>query len=162
MAVTLRVKNVDALTERLALGKTRARITLGIQLNGPAAEYGLIWEWGKVSIQPGPKTLWSTNPDGEEVVLTKTAPFGYIRVNRTMYRRYIKEEVAKINFHGLPPSQWNPQLEKALNRAAKRCANLIAETAPEDSGELKNEIREAEIVDTSNVDALSIQKRLSL
>ena len=39
MAVTLRVKNIDALTERMALGYTKARIRMRVIVRGPAAGY---------------------------------------------------------------------------------------------------------------------------
>jgi hypothetical protein len=160
--VTLKVKNIEALTEQLALGHARPRILLGLQVSAEVAMRALVWEWGRVTCQPGPKTLWSENFQGETVVLTKTAPFGYIRVNRAKYRQFIREEIKNLNMAKLKPSQWNPALEQALRRAAKRCAELMAATAPVDSGRLREEIQAAKVVDVTTADVASVRTGLSL
>ncbi len=140
MAVSLRVKDVDALTEQMALGSARPVVKVNLIIRGPAADYALVWEWGRVDINPGPKTQWGTNPDGETRVLTKTAPLGFIRVNRLKYKAIIREEIEAVAWGKLRPSQWNPMVEKCLHKAAKRIAKLIAETAPIDTGQLREAI----------------------
>jgi hypothetical protein len=162
MPVTLRVKNVDAITEQLALGRARPRIRMAIMVSPEVMARAFVWEWGRVGIQPGPKTTWSVNFDGQEVVLTRTAPNGYIRVNRKQYKSFIIEEINKIHFAGLKPSQWNPEFEKALRRAAKRSAQLIAQTAPWDTGRLREEIESAAIEDADTADRISLRPGLAL
>lgn len=167
MAVTLRVRNIEAVTEQLALGTAQPRIQMSLVLDGPAVDYALVWEWGRMDCEPGPKTVWGSNPDGETAVLTKTAPGGYIRVNRLRYGQYIREEVANAKLNKLKPSQWNGALKLALGRAAQRCARLIAQTAPIDSGELREEIANMAIMDSSGqpihaLDIVGLRKRLKI
>jgi len=140
MAVTMRVRNIDALTERMALGYTKAHIRMRVIVRGPAAAYSRIWEFGRVDCQPGPKTEYNTNPDGETRVMTITAPHGFVRVNKLRYREIIKEEMRKVKFSKLKPSQWNPAMQMVFDKAAKRCAELISETAPYDTYALQTAI----------------------
>jgi hypothetical protein len=140
MAVTLRVKNIDKLTERIALGTARPRIRMQIIVRGPAARYALIWEWGRITCEPGPKTMYSDNPAGETRVMTITAPHGFIHIHKNEYKTIIKEEMRKIKFKTLKPSQWNPAVQAAFDRAAKRCANLISNSAPYDTYRLQTAI----------------------
>lgn len=140
MGVSLRVKNIEAVTEAMALGGAHPVVRLNLVVTGDAARYALIWEWGRVSCSPGPKTLWGTNPDGETRVMTKTAPSGFIRINRYKYRDIIKEELAAIRWSRLKPSEWNAAVTRALRRAAPRIAQLISDTAPIDTGDLREAI----------------------
>jgi hypothetical protein len=164
MAVTLKVKNLDSLRDKFKMGLgARPTVRMGIILQGPAAAYALVWEFGRVDINPGPKTQWGTNPDGETVVLTKTAPYGYIRVNRAKYRQFVREEFYKQSWKGIKPNQIPKVVQALLARAADKCAELIAQTAPEDTGELKSEIRAVELtgpVNQETTDRLSIRPRV--
>lgn len=155
MAVTLRVKNLDRMADSLrkAAG-TRPSVRFGLNITGPAAAYALVWEFGRVGIKPGPKTTWGTNPDGERVVLTKTAPRGYIRVNRAKYRKFVREEMKKIQWSRMNISQVRGAVEWALQKAAARCADLIADTAPYDTGDLRSAIRAVKIVGPGRVSAV--------
>lgn len=145
MSVTLKVRNIDSITKLFDMG-LGARPTIGLQLvvQGPAAAYALVWEWGRVDINPGPKTMLSTNPDGDQAVMTITAPNGFIRVNRAKYRVIVREEFAAVAWNKVKPANIPKQVRLLLKRAALRCADLIAETAPIDSGDLRYAIRAAE------------------
>lgn len=141
MSVTLRVKNLDKLVAQFDMGMgARPMVRVLIVIRGPAAKYAFTWEWGRADCKPGPKTLWGTNPDGEERVLTRTAPSGFIRVNRAKYRQIIKEELQAVPFYKIPLSQYPRHIKQALGRAADRCGALIAETAPVDTGQLREAI----------------------
>ena len=140
--VTLKIKNVDALVSQFKLGMgARPTVNMRLSVSGPAADYALVWEWGRVDCQPGPKTLWGVNPDGETAVMTKTAPYGFIRVNREKYRQFVLEELTKINWRRVGVAKIPKKVWEALEEAAKRCADLIAETAPIDTGALRAAIR---------------------
>jgi hypothetical protein len=165
MAVTLRVKNIDAFTKQFDMGLgVRPTVRVNLTLTGPAAAYSAVWEWGRVDVNPGPKTLWSTNPDGDRVVLTRTAPFGWIRVNRQQYRNFIREELAKIQWHRVKPKQIPGLVQWALQKAASRCADLMAATAPYDTGQLRAAILALSIItgDEQQVtfDTLSLRTRV--
>lgn len=141
MAVTIKVKNINALAERLAAGAARPYISVRVIVSGPAAAYAMIWEWGRITCQPGPKTLWSTNPLGEERVMTVTAPFGFIWMNRREFRKCIHQEMAKIHFNHIKPSDWPNRIQKAFDDAGVACADIIADDAPMDTGALRAAIR---------------------
>lgn len=115
-------------------------VAAGVKLEGEAAKYGLIWEWGRVDINPGPKTMWSTSPGGYPAVLTITAPLGWIRVNKAQFQVILKDELKKMNFSGSAPNKWPNMLRSALGYAAERCANLMSQTAPIDTGLLRASI----------------------
>lgn len=116
-------------------------VSAGVALTGEAAKYGLVWEWGRVDVSPGPKTLWSTSPGGYPAVLTITAPHGWIRVNRAQYVAILKDEMKRANFAKSHPSQWPEKMRAVLGFAAERCANLMAVTAPVDTGLLRASIK---------------------
>lgn len=156
MAVTLKVKNIDRLTEALAGGFSAPVVRFLVTVSGEASRYAWIWEWGRVGINPGPKTTWGTNPDGQLRVMTITAPSGFIRVNRWRYKQIIREEVGNVRWSQVKPSGVNKAVQAALERAAKRCADLVSETAPIDTGALREAIKvigpvQAEQVTTDTV-----------
>lgn len=151
--VTLRIKNLDAVLSQFKLSMgSRPTVRIGISVSGPAAAYALVWEWGRVDCNPGPKTLWGVNPDGETVVMTKTAPNGFIRINRDKYGQYVREEMLKINWRGTRISQIPKKVETALQAAAVRSADLMAETAPVDTGDLRAALRSFVMTDNPEED----------
>ena len=165
MGVTLRVANIDKFISQFDMGLgVRPSVRVSLTLTGPAAAYGLVWEWGRVDINPGPKTQWSTNPDGERVVLTRTAPFGWIRVNRQQYRNFVREEMAKIQWHRIKITQIPAMVNWALSKAAGRCADLMAATAPYDTGQLHDAILALSVVSgdvqQTTTDAHSVRVRM--
>ena len=108
----------------------------GVKLTGPATDYALFWEWGKVSIKPGPKTVDSTNFQGESVVLTRTAPHGWIRVNREQYIQALRTRFKAVRFGTLPLERWGSAIDDFLRAAAKDCAQIMEDTAPHDTYDL--------------------------
>jgi hypothetical protein len=138
MGVTMRIEGIEKATS--AFNSLPDEIRAGVKVSGESAAYALVWEWGSARMkQPGPKTLWSTNPAGQPAILTLTAPEGYIRVNELKYREIIREEYKKANFD-VPAKQWPLVIKTFLTAAAERCAQLISDTAPIDTGQLKSEI----------------------
>ncbi len=146
MSVTLKVKNIDRFVDQFKLGGGRPTVKMGLKITGPAAAYALVWEFGRADIKPGPKTLWGTNPDGERRVLTRTAPSGYIRVNKNKFRLIIRDEMKKIVWRKIKPREIPNAVQWALEKAAPRIADLIAETAPFDTGALRAAIRAVSII----------------
>lgn len=129
------IEGLDALEKQF--GALPPVVRAGVKLTGPAVAYGLVWEWGSVRLtQPGPKTTWGTNPNGETRILTIKAPHGWIRVNRQQYVTFANAELAKVQWASLPVSKWRVAAAEALYRAAKKCAVLMEETAPVDTGQL--------------------------
>lgn len=116
------------------------QIKAGVKLSGPAVAYSLVWEWGRVDIHPGPKTQWSTNPDGETTVLTIQAPHGWIRVNRQRYLEFLQEHWGDLDLNSKPIGQWVSALHDMLWDASSDCAKLMDDTAPVDTGQLRSGI----------------------
>ena len=144
--VTMQIKGAERLLN--ALNSLPARIDGGVKVTGPAASYWGVWEWGSVRItKPGPKTTWGTNPAGERVVLTLTAPTGYIRTNRQRYVNALRSELAAAGLASNPISQWPRRLRQAFNNASAICAEIIRQSAPEDTGQLKAGIVAVDIGD---------------
>lgn len=147
MAVTLRVQGLGSVTA--ALQSLPGLMQAGVKVNGESAAYALVWEWGYATraIEPGPKTQWGINPAGESKVLTIVAPTGYIRVNRNEYERILREEFHKAEIGEKPISEWEAAMTVILNNAAERCADIIRDAAPVDSGQLRSEIVPANVSD---------------
>jgi hypothetical protein len=110
--------------------------------------YALVWEFGRVGIKPGPKTVLSTNYEGEEVVLTIQAPHGYIRIHQEDYKQIMADEFSKADWANTPMNRWDALLRDVVNNAAARCAELIIEGAPVDSGDLVMSIEPVEVGDS--------------
>jgi hypothetical protein len=141
MGVTLTVEGIDQL--QAAFDKLPLTIMAGVKVGEPGVEYALFWEFGKISIRPGPKTLYSTNALGQRVVLTKQAPHGYIRTNKKQFQEIINSEVSKVKLSTTKMDGWQSAIEKAADKAAQQCTDLIREAAPVDTGDLRNSIEPA-------------------
>jgi hypothetical protein len=88
--------------------------------------------------------MWSTNYDGEHVVLTRTAPSGFIRTHIPEFRVLLREEIENIGtygYNGRSMKSLRPAVEKAVEVAARRMAKIISQSAPYDSGDLARSIR---------------------
>ncbi len=123
--------------------KEQAGLTeAGVKVEGEAAAYALVWEWGNArQHQIGPKTTLGVNPDGKRVYLSIQAPTGYIRVNTPLFVAALKEELAKVRFSNVSTGGVSAELEKAAKRTALRMRDIIREHAPVDSGELHDDIQ---------------------
>lgn len=160
MSVTFKLRNLDKLADALSQGiDTKPVLRMGVAVSGKAAAYALVWEYGRVDCKPGPKTLYSTNFEGQQVVLTRSAPLGFIRVNNARYREYVRAEMKGVDWKKLKITQIPSNALKALARAAYKCADLISITAPKDTGELSLAIRSA---DLSEVGVDTTQETVSL
>jgi hypothetical protein len=149
MAVTLRVSGLGSVAA--AFESLPTTMEAGVKVTGESVAYALVWEWGYATrkIQPGPKTQWGTNPDGESKVLTIVAPSGYIRVHRTEYEQVLRDEFSKSGLHLLPLSRWEEAMTVLLNKAADRCTEIIRDAAPVDSGQLRSDIQPATVGDSA-------------
>jgi hypothetical protein len=139
MSVTLEVDGLDSLEDMIAnLPQIREA---GVAVDGERAVVASVWEWGSARIhKPGPKTMWGENPDGDRVVLTITAPHGYIRVHHELYVQILQKEFGAIAWGSLPLSQWPAAIDTMLTNAARQCSQLISESAPIDTGLLRASI----------------------
>jgi hypothetical protein len=114
------------------------KLQVGIKVIGPAAAYAMVWERGAIHLsQPGPKTMWSTNADGETVILTIQAPHGYIRLHKQEYAAMIQDELHQADFGG---QDYEEVLRQVMDNASDRAAALAAATAPVDTGQLQSSI----------------------
>jgi hypothetical protein len=126
----------------LELKEQNNLIEAGVKVEGDAAAYALVWEWGNArQKQIGPKTTLGINPDGKRVYLSIQAPMGYIRVNTPLFAAALKEELAKVRFSSVSTGAISSELEKAAKRTAQRIAQIIREHAPVDTGELHDDIK---------------------
>jgi hypothetical protein len=115
----------------------------GVQSEGDAAAYALVWEWGNArQTQKGPKTTLGTNPDGEQVWLSIQAPYGYIRINEAEYIKIIENELGSMDFGGMGTGQEIlDAIRESSGFAAQKIAEIIREHAPVDSGMLRESIQ---------------------
>jgi hypothetical protein len=114
----------------------------GVCVEGEAAAYALVWEWGNArQTQIGPNTTRGINPDGDEVFLSLQAPRGYIRVNSPLYWAAIQQEMAKVKFTSTETGAIFDQLTKAAKGSATRIAEIIREHVPIDTGQLHDQIK---------------------
>jgi hypothetical protein len=163
MPVSLKIRNPDFFERAVLEGVgIRPTIRIGLTISGPASAYALVWEFGSSRIsKPGPKTTWGINPDGEVVILTKTAPYGFIRTNIPKFRQIVREEMDAVDWAGVRIRRIRETMLAVLEEAAQRCAEVIAESAPYDTGQLKEAIEVAQIGETTT-DLLTIRPRLAL
>ena len=131
-----------------------AQAVVGIMVEGPAAAYADVWEWGNArQTKKGPKTTRGINPDGSSVWLTITAPHGYIRTNIGKFWTIIDQEIGNVDFEQSSGRQIDKQIKKAARRIGERVASVIAKAAPYDTGDLSESIRaytEISMVDDSD------------
>ena len=164
MPVSLKIRNPGAVEDAILDGiGARPTIKISLSITGPASQYALVWEWGSVRLsKPGPKTTWGENPDGDRVILTKTAPYGYIRTNLPEMRKIIREEFETVDWAGVPLRKIGKTVTETLELAGGRIAELIAQSAPYDTGELREAIEVARVSPDETVDLLSVRPRLAL
>jgi hypothetical protein len=169
MSVTLRIKPESlAHVQDLFAGGLGARpiVRLILKIQGPVASRAFIWEFGRITCKPGPKTLWGTNPDGERRVMTKTAPTGFIRVNRSKYRQIAHDEIQKrLKWRNMKIKDIPKAIEWGLRNAASPISQLIADTAPYDTGALYRAILAATQTFSNEpvaVDMLAVRTRANI
>lgn len=135
MSVSMRIEGLEKLEQQF--GSLPFVVRAGVKLTGPAVGWGLVWEFGSARIsEPGPKTTWGTNPNGQKVVLTLQAPRGWIRVNRQRYVEFVLARMNAVNWAKYPVQSWRYVAADTLYKAAQDCAALMEETAPVDTGQL--------------------------
>lgn len=144
---TLDQASVKELKSMLAAVKAASKEVVrgGVVSEGDAASYALVWEWGNArQTKQGPKTVRSTNPDGEEVWLSIQAPHGYIRVNEPEFTQILQTHLAATDFgEWQTASDITDAIKKASVEAAKQITEVIKETAPIESGALRDSISPA-------------------
>src|SRR5580765_2524701 len=117
-------------------------IEVGVAVEGPAAKYAEVWEWGNArQTKQGPRTVLGINPNGESVWLSTQAPRGYIRVNDSIYMDIVKVELGKLEFKGTDASSVRQDIERTCIDIAQQIAHVIEEHAPVDTGQLSQSFR---------------------
>jgi hypothetical protein len=124
----------------------------GVGVFGSAADYALVWEYGapppwKIK-KPGPKTLWGINPLGEQKIMTRTAPEGYISIHEDELWPILEEELSKVKFSSGTSDGIRLELEVAVDNASQRFARLVSDSAPVDTGDLRSQIQYIDSADT--------------
>lgn len=121
------------------LSKKDETVEVGVSVDGPAAAYAEVWEWGNMrQTKKGPRTVLGVNPNGEQVWLSSQAPYGYIRVNVERYLIAVRNALGKLRFNSLTPDQLTEELRTAGVEAMKECAVILHDTAPVDTGQLQS------------------------
>lgn len=135
-------KLLDGYTQAAAAGPIRG----GVAVEGDAAAYALVWEWGNArQTKEGPKTVKGQNPDGEEVWLSIQSPFGYIAINEPVYFQILEAQLGEADFSKAKSAKDIIQeIQRVSQKAAQLIAEVIRQHAPEDSGQLREEIQPAE------------------
>jgi len=114
------------------------QVSGGIASVGAAAVYALVWEWGNArQTKKGPKTVMGVNPDGERVWLSIQAPEGYIRINTPQFLDALDKALASVSFRTLTAKAIRAEIEKANLVASQKIVMILQQTAPEDSGDLR-------------------------
>lgn len=114
-------------------------VEVGVSVDGPAAAYAEVWEWGNArQTKQGPRTVLGTNPDGEQVWLSSQAPYGYIRINTEKYLEAARKALGKLPFHATNPKQLTEELQKAGVESMKECVQILHDAAPVDTGQLQS------------------------
>jgi len=117
-------------------------VECGVMAEGPAAAYAEVWEWGNArQTKEGPKTVLGTNPDGESVWLSSQAPHGYIRVNQDQYLDVVKIELGKVLFNSKNARDLTEELQDAGVKIMTQVAEIIKDTAPVDTGQLRSSFK---------------------
>lgn len=143
MNIQTEITGLDTLEDQFA--NLPAIIEAGVKVEGHAVDYWAEWEWGSARIhKPGPKTTWGENPDGERVVLTLTAPHGFVHVHHEQYAQFLQEEFARLDWGSASTDQWPQMINQMLSAAAARCSQLISDSAPIDTGLLRASIHPVE------------------
>lgn len=145
---SLQEKSVEALKELLDGVKEASNagpVRGGVLSQGDAAAYALVWEWGNIrQVKQGPKTVRSTNPDGEEVWLSIQAPQGYIRINEPEFIQILQNQLGDMDLEDWTDAEdIIGAMKQASVKAAEQIAEIIRETAPIDSGALRDSIQPA-------------------
>lgn len=128
-------------------------VEAGVTTEGDPAGYALVWEWGNMrQTQKGPKTTMGINPDGQRVWLSIQAPFGWIRINEKQYWTILQEEMARAKFTSPDTGAISDQLRQVAKRAARRVRDLMRETVPVDSGDLRGSLQVVDPADYATLD----------
>ena len=151
VSASLDITNLESFLVQLEKMKP---IIGGIAVYGPAAAYALVPEYGWAR-GPGKKTLWGTNAKGQRAIMSTQAPEGYVSIHEKDMWPIIIEEISQINFSAKSEKELTIRLEVALDNAAQRIAQLIANSAPVDSGDLKSGVNLVDSTDDINSTGLS-------
>lgn len=139
------VKELKKVLDSFQSAASEGPVRGGILSEGDAAAYALVWEFGNArQTQAGPKTVLGTGPDGEEAWLSIQAPMGYIRVNANDYMQILEQELAAIDLDLSSGEEIRKAITVASAKAGARIAAIIRDTAPEDSGNLRDSITVAD------------------
>lgn len=112
-------------------------VEAGLMATGPAAAYAEVWEWGNArQVKQGPRTVQGVNPDGETVWLSTQAPMGYIAIHSDKYLEIIRDEISKLALSGGIGT--NDELKQVAHKAMERIKEVVSESAPVDSGQLRD------------------------
>ena len=118
-------------------------IKAGVMIVGePMDVYGPVWEWGnRRQKKSGPKTVLGTNPAGKMVWMSSQAPFGWIRINEPFMHRIVDDVLDELQFDQPDAAAITREIEKGAKKISKAIADILRDSAPEDTGALKRAIK---------------------
>lgn len=136
--VTLETR-LDEIYAELAIS---AKIEAGVGVTPPASDYALVWEFGNLrQHKKGPRTVRGTNlMTGAGAWMSSQAPTGYVRVNEPIFWNTINQGLSRVSFKAAGPGDIVKRLEAAANKMADSMAKTIKETAPIDTGALRDSV----------------------
>ena len=138
----LAVKDIKKTLDEFTKASEEGPVRGGVASEGDASAYALVWEWGNArQTKKGPKTVLGINPDGKQVWLSIQAPQGYIRLHTSDYLDILEKELAEADFENLDAESIRLEMKLVCSRAAEKMAELIKDTVPVDSGELRDSIK---------------------
>lgn len=139
------VKELKKVMQSLSDAADEGPVRGGVLSEGDAAAYALVWEFGNArQTQPGPKTVLGTGPDGESAWLSIQAPMGYIRVNEAEFVQILQQTLNDMDLELTTGDEIRKAMKEASNEAGKKIADIIRDTAPEDTGALRDSITVAD------------------
>jgi hypothetical protein len=134
---TLSIERLDEFL--LEFAEHDKEISVGVAATGDAAAYAEVWEWGSArQTKPGPKTVLGTNPSGEQVWLSIQAPFGFVSIHENDFWDALSQELERAKFSSTNPKDITTEIQKAGVRAMKLCKQLLQDSAPVDTGQLRD------------------------
>ncbi len=136
------VREIKKLLDGMETASDEGVVRGGVASDGEAAAYALVWEWGNArQTKKGPKTTLGINPDGEEVWLTIQAPMGYIAIHEGEYFQMIENALAEADFGDMKSGEVLRAMKAASIQAGQQIAELIRDSAPIDTGALRDSIQ---------------------
>lgn len=144
----------------LSLSQLDFSVFAGVAASGPGTAYALVWELGNIRMtKAGPKTVMGHNPiSGETAFFSTQAPLGYVRVLVPVFMQIIVNEMRTVQWASANKAVIEKQIKNAAAVITQKMAQLVAQHAPVDTGDLQMSIVPiapgASLMDTLNTNSI--------